>query len=173
MGSETTKRPPAALILNKEGIEALEGTPKVHYLNENARRLNKSLGDATGLKGFGVHWIEIQPGYDSTEAHRHYQEDECVFVLEGRAIATLDEHDFEVDAGTFIGLPAGGPAHVFHNPGPGPLRMLVVGERLAHDVADYTRIGKRLYRNADHWDLVDHDHIVDPRATPGSKVGEK
>ncbi|MCA9577347.1 MAG: cupin domain-containing protein [Polyangiales bacterium] len=167
----STKQSP--YILSRDAIEAMPGTAKVHFLNPNGRRLNKSLGDATGLTGLGFHLIEVPVGAESTEHHRHLFEDECVYVLSGRAHVTLDEETFEVGEGDFIGLPAGGPAHVFSNPGPEPLRCLVVGQRLTHDVGDYPRLGKRLYRNGEAWDLVDLAHIVDPKAAPGATPGKK
>lgn len=173
MDDARTPRDPNRHILRRADIAAMEGTAKVHFLNPNARRINKSLGDATGLTGFGIHHVEIPVGADSTEYHVHHQEDECVYVLEGRAVVTLDEQSYELGPGDFVGLPAGGPAHVFHNPGPAVLRCLVVGERLPHDVGDYPRLGKRLYRNEGQWNLVDHAHIVDPKAAPGSTVGKK
>lgn len=160
-------------ILTRAQIDSMEGVTKVHFLNPNGRRINKSLGDATGLTGFGIHQIEVPVGADSTEYHRHHHEDECVYVLSGRAQLTLDEERFELGPGDFVGLPAGGPAHVLHNPGPELLRCLVVGERLAHDVGDYPRLGKRLYRNDGVWNLVDHSAIVDAKAIPGSTVGKK
>jgi uncharacterized cupin superfamily protein len=160
-------------VLTRAQIEAMEGTAKVHFLNEGARRTNKSLGDATGLTGLGVHHVEIPVGADSSEYHVHQFEDECVYVLEGRAIAMLGGEEFELGPGDFVGLPAGGPAHAFHNPGPDPLRCLVVGQRLAHDVGDYPRLGKRLYRNGGAWNLVDHSDIVDPKAAAGSTAGSK
>jgi len=44
------------------------------------------------------------------------------------------------------------------------LRCIVVGKRLAHDVGDYPRQGKRIYRNAGmDWNLVDHDAIGLPK----------
>ena len=165
--------PSARFILTAEAIDAMEGTEKVHFLNPNGRRTNKSLGDATGLKGFGIHLIEVPVGADSTEYHVHHQEDECVYVLSGQARVTLDEQTFDLGAGDFMGLPAGGPAHVFHNPGPDVLRCLVVGQRLAHDVGDYPRLGKRLYRNDGVWNLVDLANVMDPKAGAGSRVGSK
>jgi uncharacterized cupin superfamily protein len=160
-------------ILRRADIEAMPGVDKVHFLNPNGKRNNKSLGDATGLTGFGVHMIEVPVGADSTEYHRHLYEDECVYILEGRAVLTLDEQQHELGPGDFVGLPANGPAHVFHNPGPGVLRALVIGERLEHDVGVYPRLGKWLYRNTGTWHLVDEVNIVDPTAKPGSSVGKK
>lgn len=164
---------PARYILRRADIEAMDGVAKVHFLNDNGRRTNKSLGDATGLTGLGIHHVEIPAGAESTEQHRHHQEDECVYVLEGHGRVTLDDETFDVHPGDFIGLPAGGPAHVFTNPGPGPLKCLVVGQRLAHDVGDYPRKRKRLYRNDGSWNLVSYEHIVDPKAAAGSTVGSK
>lgn len=160
-------------ILTRAQIEAMPGVVKTHFLNPNGRRLNKSLGDATGMTGLGVHLVEVPVGADSTEYHVHRHEDECVYILEGRARVTLDEQSFEVAAGDFVGLPAGGPAHVFHNPGPDVLRCLVIGQRLPFDIGDYPRLGKRLYRDRGAWELVDHADIVDPKASPGSTVGTK
>ena len=43
------------------------------------------------------------------------------------------------------------------------LRLLVVGQRLAQDVGDYPRLGKRIYRNAGMpADVVAHGDIAHP-----------
>jgi len=48
------------------------------------------------------------------------------------------------------------------------LVCIVVGQRLPHDVGDYPRQNKRIYRQADlPWDLVDIDTIDNP--TGGKK----
>lgn len=44
-------------LIKAAEIDAMEGTDKVHLLNENAKRVNKSLGDMTGLTGLGFHII--------------------------------------------------------------------------------------------------------------------
>ena len=72
-------------LLTKDEIESLKGTDKTHFLNQNAKRLNKSLGDLTGLNNIGFHIIEVEPGHESTEFHVHYFEEECVYILEGTA----------------------------------------------------------------------------------------
>lgn len=152
-------------IIKKEAIEAMAGIQKVHYLNPQARRINKSLGDLTGLTGLGFHIIEIQPGYDSTEFHKHYFEDECIYILEGEATVTIGDQSEKVEAGDFIGFRAGGEAHYMHNDGPVTLKCIVVGQRLAHDIADYPKLGQRLYRNQGQpWNLVAIDGIEYPNA---------
>lgn len=152
-------------VITKQQIEAMAGTDKTHFLNENAQRINKSLGDLSGITGFGFHIIEIEPGFESTEKHRHYHEDECVYVLAGSASAHIGDDVFTVSAGDFIGYPAGGAAHKLVNIGTEVLRCIVVGQRLDHDVADYTDLGKRIFRQKGlPWNLVDIAAISEPVA---------
>lgn len=144
-------------------IAALPGTAKTHFLNSNAQRTNKSLGDLVGLTGLGVHLIEVEPGRESTEYHVHYHEDECTYVLSGTGTVTLGDEEHAIGPGDFIGYRAGGLAHTMRATGEACLVCLVIGERLAHDVGDYPRLQKRLYRQAGlPWNLVDHDAIDEP-----------
>ena len=59
------------MYLSAKAIAEMPGQKKTHFLNDNAVRLNKSLGDAVGLKNIGVHIITVQPGHLSTEFHVH------------------------------------------------------------------------------------------------------
>ncbi|MBU2709858.1 cupin domain-containing protein [Zooshikella harenae] len=150
-------------LVTKEEIEDFEGIDKTHFLNPNARRRNKSLGDLTGLMGFGFHIIEIKSGYESTELHKHYHEDECVYILEGEATATIGDHDYNVKPGDFIGYRAGGLPHKLTNTGDTTLKCIVVGQRLDHDVGDYPNKNKRIYRNKNmKANLVDLTIIDEP-----------
>lgn len=151
-------------------IDALDGVQKTHFLNDNAKRVNKSLGDMAGLTGFGIHLIEVAPGHETTEHHVHHHEDECVYVLSGSGTAYIGEDAHQIGAGDFIGYRKGGLAHSIVNTGPEMLRCLVVGERLAHDVGDYTRLEKRIYRNEGlPWTVVDHADLTHPGGTAGKK----
>ena len=149
-------------IIRQHEIEQMDGLAKTHFLNPNAQRINKSLGDLAGLQNLGFHIIEVMPGHESTEYHVHYSEDECVYVLSGTATVTIDEIDYEIGAGDFVGYPAGGLPHTMKNTGSEMLRCIVVGQRLAHDVGDFPRLGKRLYRNSLSNDLVDLNAIANP-----------
>jgi uncharacterized cupin superfamily protein len=156
-------------MLTRRQIEEMDGLQKTHFLNDNARRTNKSLGDMTGLKSFGFHIIEIEPGRESTELHVHFHEEECVYILEGVAEATIGDATYTAGAGDFIAYPACGEPHKLENVGAGPLRCIVVGQRLPHDVADYPRLKKRIFRNQGlPWNLVDLNQIEEPAA--GRKI---
>ncbi|WP_020410578.1 cupin domain-containing protein [Hahella ganghwensis] len=152
-------------IVTKEEIDEYEGLNKTHFLNPNAQRVNKSLGDMTGLSQIGFHLIEIEPGHESTELHKHYHEEECVYILEGEAEATIGDQIFPVKGGDFIGYRAGGEPHKLMNCGNTILKCIVVGQRLDHDVADYTSLKKRIFRNKGlKWNLVDIENIEEPTA---------
>ncbi len=152
-------------VVKKTDIDDMAGLDKVHFLNTNAVRNNKSLGDIVGLKGLGFHIIEVPAGRESTEFHAHQFEDECTYVLEGRGTVVVGDERIEVGPGDFIGYPAGGPAHTMINDGDAPLRCIVVGQRLAHDVSEYPKLGKRLFRNGTlPWNLVDVAGISEPNA---------
>jgi uncharacterized cupin superfamily protein len=145
--------------LSVKAIEAMAGERRVHFINPKAVRLDKSLGDAVGLKNLGVHLMVVAPGDPSTELHRHRYEDEAIYVLSGRGTAVVGDESYRIGPGDFLGFPGGGPAHETINDGTEPLVCLVIGQRLAQDVVDYPRAGKRLYRNSGQRDLVDIENL--------------
>ncbi len=152
-------------IVRKAEIDAMAGLEKQHFLNPGARRVNKSLGDMTGLTGLGFHIIEVPPGAESTEYHVHHFEDECVYVLDGTATVRIGSVESNVGPGDFIGYRAGGLAHTMVNTGPQVLRCIVAGQRLDHDVGDYPDKGRRVYRNRGlPWDLVELSNVDHPAA---------
>jgi len=152
-------------LVRADEIESMQGLRKAHFLNNNAVRINKSLGDLTGLTGLGIHIIEVEPGCDTTEFHLHHHEDECIFILEGEATATIGDDQFAVSAGDFIGYRKGGLPHSVTNTGSTTLKCLVAGERLPHDVGDYPNKKKRIFRNQGlAWNVVNHENLEEPDA---------
>lgn len=150
-------------LLTATEIDAMPGEHKTHFLNPNAVRINKSLGDAVGLNQIGVHMIYVEPGRDTTEYHIHHYEEECIYVVAGSATAIIGDDHYKIGPGDFVGLPRNTVAHNIVNDGDETLVCLVMGQRLMQDVGDYPNQGKRLYRNSGQWDLVDLKAIVDPR----------
>ncbi|MDX1513731.1 MAG: cupin domain-containing protein [Gammaproteobacteria bacterium] len=134
------------MLLTASQIAELAEQTYRHPLNERAVRQTRSLGDAAGLLQLGVHYVRLAPGRESTEFHRHLMEEECIYVLEGRGLAEIGAEEIAVGPGDFMGFAAGGAAHGLRNDGPEDLVYLVVGQRLAVDVCDYPRAGKRMYR---------------------------
>ena len=147
------------MYISAETIAAMAGVRRVHNLNPAAIRTDKSLGDEVGLKNLGIHLMSIAPGDKSTEFHTHRYEEEAIYVLSGHGTEILGDTKQRVGPGDFIGFPTAGVAHETVNDGAEPLVCLVIGQRLAQDVVDYPRQGKRLYRNGGERDMVDYANI--------------
>jgi len=147
------------MYVSAEKISSMAGEQRVHFVNPAAKRWNKSLGDVAGLKNLGVHIMTVAPGDRSSEYHCHKYEDEAIYVLSGCGTAVIGDESHKIAPGDFIGFPGDGPAHETINDGTEPLVCLVIGQRLAQDVVDYPRAGKRLYRNSGQRDMVDYPHI--------------
>lgn len=154
-------------LLTEAEIEILEGEKVTHFLNSNAIRYNKSLGDAVGMSNMGVHMIYIDPGFDSTEFHKHLYEEECIYIISGTGKLTIEEDIYQVNKGDFIGLPANKVAHALFNNGSEMLICLVMGQRLKHDIADYPNQSKRIYRHNGEAEVAEHQHITHPKIHAG------
>jgi uncharacterized cupin superfamily protein len=131
-----------------------------HPWNPNSALRGTQLARSVGLKRTGVNFIRVPAGKDSFVYHSHQYEEEWIFVLSGRAIATIDDARYEVNAGDFIGFPAPSVAHLMNNPGPEDLVYLSGGENREFEVADFPGLGKRMVRTGNNLDVYD---IADAR----------
>ena len=156
-------------LLTAADIETLEAQEITHFLNPNAIRLNKSLGDAVGMSQMGVHMIYVEPHRDTTEFHKHQYEEECFYILSGSGELTLEQDTYNVAKGNFVGLPANKVAHSLFNNGKETLVCLVMGQRLKHDIGDYPNQKKRIYRHNGKAEVVDHEDITYPKTHTGRK----
>ena len=72
-----------------------------------AERVRQRLGDAGGLKDFGVNLMRLPPGNWSSQRHWHSEEDEFVYVLEGELTLIEDEGETVLRAGDCAAFPKG------------------------------------------------------------------
>src|SRR4029450_4102795 len=72
-----------------------------------ATRTRRRLGDAGGLRGFGVNLITLPPGGWARQRHWHSHEDEFVFVLEGEVMLVEDGGETLLRAGECAAFPKG------------------------------------------------------------------
>ena len=126
-----------------------------HPWNSNSEMRGTQLARSVGLKRSGVNFIRVPPGKESYVYHSHQYEEEWIYVLSGRAIALIDDAEYEVDAGDFIGFPAPSVAHHMRNPGPAELVYLVGGENRDTEVVDFPTLGKRMERRGKQMDVYD------------------
>ena len=106
-----------------------------------ATRERRRLGDALGLKNFGVNLLRLPPGCGSSQRHWHSRQDEFVFVVAGEVVLVTDGGEQLLTAGMAAGFPAGKPDghHLIKRSGADAL-VLEVGDRTPGDEADYSDI---------------------------------
>ncbi|MGH7906966.1 MAG: cupin domain-containing protein [Candidatus Binataceae bacterium] len=106
-----------------------------------AGRTRHRLGDALGLKNFGVNLTWLDPGAHSSARHWHTHEDEFIYVIEGEITLISDEGEQVLTPGIAAGFPAGKPgAHHLVNRGGKPAAYLEVGDRRIGDEVNYPEI---------------------------------
>jgi len=126
-----------------------------HPWNPESLMRGTQLARSVGLKRTGVNLIRIPAGKESFAYHSHHHEEEWIYVLSGRAIALIDDVEYEVGAGDFIGFPTPSVAHHLRNPGPDELVYLVGGENRDNEIADFPKLGKRIVRRGKDVEIVD------------------
>src|SRR5262245_29283767 len=98
------------LLTAKEIAESSEFEFR-HALNPPSERFMRSLSDPTGLERTGVMIVRVKGGEESFPFHRHYGEEEWVYVISGRGVLDVGEETMEIGAGDFMGFPAGSDGH--------------------------------------------------------------
>lgn len=90
----------------------------------------RAIGAAAGLQRLGCHIERLPAGHRTSFPHAHEDEEEFVYVLEGKVDAWIDGALHPMVAGDIAAFPAGtGIAHTILNHGPGEALLLVAGER--------------------------------------------
>lgn len=72
-----------------------------------AGRERTRLGQAGGLKDFGVNLLRLPPGAWSSQRHWHTEEDELVWVVEGEVVLVEDGGETRLLPGDCAAFPAG------------------------------------------------------------------
>ena len=126
-----------------------------HPWNPNSLMRGTQLSRSVGLRRTGVNFIRVPAGKESYVYHSHHHEEEWIYVLSGRALALIDDVEYEVGPGDFIGFPAPSVAHHMRNPGPDELVYLVGGENRENEISDFPKLGKRMVRRGQDIEVVD------------------
>ncbi len=104
-------------------------------------RRKQALGNALGLRNFGVNVVTLGPGDWSAQRHWHTRQDEFVYVLAGELTLVTESGESNLGPGTVAGFPAGnGDGHHLINRGAGDAVYLEVGDRMPGDEVVYPDI---------------------------------
>lgn len=100
-----------------------------------AGRTRRRLGDAGGLRDFGVNLMTLPPGRWSSQRHWHSHEDEFVYVLEGELTLVEDQGLTVLHPGDCAAFAKGtGNGHHLQNLGSEVAIYLEVGSRQPDDL---------------------------------------
>lgn len=100
-------------------------------------REKRALGDAFGLKNFGVNLTRLAPNAESALLHRHSVQDEMVYILSGEPTLITEEGSYRMKPGMCAGFPAKGTAHHLVNQTNQDVLYLEIGDRLPNDTGEY------------------------------------
>ena len=130
------KNPPAALIARDVPPRAVLSIYPEPYASRMRSREKRQLGDAFGLKNFGVNLTRLAPGGMSALRHSHAKQDEFVYILEGRPTLITDEGRTSLSPGMCAGFRCGtGNAHHLVNESGQDVVYLEIGDRTPGDSA--------------------------------------
>lgn len=117
-----------------------------------AERTRRRLGDAGGLRDFGVNLMTLPPGRWSSQRHWHSHEDEFVYVLEGELILVEDAAETVLRSGDCACFPKGsGNGHHLKNNGPALAVYLEIGSRQPDDLTTCSDIDLMSYNTDGRW----------------------
>ncbi len=131
-------------------VDAHEGSSYPEpFASQVGGRRKRALGDATGLRNFGVNLVELEPGAVSSMRHWHDKQDELVYVLEGELVLVTDAGETTLGPGMAAGFPAGAAdGHQLVNRSSARAVYLEIGDRLPGDGVTYDDIDMLLpYRS--------------------------
>jgi uncharacterized cupin superfamily protein len=148
-------------LLTAKAISETDEVKHVHQFNKNAIRHTRSIGDILGLEHLGVHLVRIEPGNDTTQFHFHHQDEEFVYILEGKGTADIGIVLVDVQGGDFMALKQNSLPLCRNNSSDEVLVFLMGGTRSDIDVCDYPKLNRRMYRENGKKSFVDLDQVDD------------
>jgi uncharacterized cupin superfamily protein len=125
--------------LDPSAIKAVAGSSYPDAFKPRvAGRAKRRLGDALGLKNFGVNLTTIQPGAYTALRHWHSREDEFIYLLSGELVLVSDAGEQLLKPGMCAGFPAGkADGHCLVNRTGEDAVYLEVGDRRPDDAVTY------------------------------------
>lgn len=90
--------------------------------------------------------------------HYHSKQDEFVYILSGTATVKLSDEEYEMEAGTCIGFPAGrAVGHCIVNHSQEPVVYLEIGDRTAGDEVEYPQVDLKCVEDNGTWKFLHKD----------------
>ena len=87
-----------------------------------------------GAKKLGCSLYRVPPGKTAFPYHKHFTNEEAIYVLTGNGTIRLDDNEFLVGPGDYIALPPEGPNHQLVNSGSEDLEYLCLSTMIHPDI---------------------------------------
>jgi uncharacterized cupin superfamily protein len=136
MATGQAANPVAVVAADVEPVQRRTSYPEP-YASRMQLQLKRRVGNAFGLRNFGVNLTRIAPGGLSALRHSHSHQDEFLYVLEGTPTLVTDAGEMPLGPGWCAGFPAGGAAHHLVNRSAHDVVYLEVGDRTPGDTVSY------------------------------------
>lgn len=130
-------RSPLALVASDVKPKSVRSNYPEPFRSRMQRRLKRPLGDAFGIKNFGVNLTCLEPGGESALLHRHSKQDEFIYVLAGRPTLMSEGREIDLRPGMCAGFSAGGAAHQLVNRTSSEVSFIEMGDRCPDDEVCY------------------------------------
>ena len=91
----------------------------------------------TGAQKLGCSLYLIPPGKTGFPFHRHFSNEEAIYVLAGEGTMRLNDEEFPVGPGDYIALPPEGPNHQLINSGSGDREYLCISTMIHPDITEF------------------------------------
>ncbi len=118
-------------------VESGTGYPE-QFRARVAGRSRQRIGDAAGLKNFGVNLTTLAPGSQSALRHWHSAQDEFVYIVQGELVLITNEGEQALASGDMAGFAAGkANGHHLVNRSAAPAMYLEVGDRTSPEQVMY------------------------------------
>jgi uncharacterized cupin superfamily protein len=127
------------MIISPDTLPAQTGTnyPERYHACV-AGRSRKRVGDAAGLKNFGVNLTTLLPGAQSALRHWHSHQDEFIYVVQGELVLVTEAGEQIMTPGMMAGFPAAiANGHQLINRSQQPAIYLEIGDRTHGDRVIY------------------------------------
>ncbi len=128
------------MIVNPENVPDSTGSnyPQ-QFQSAVAGRVKKRLGNAAGLRNFGVNLVRLAPGSCSALRHWHTRQDELIYILEGEVSLMANSGEQVLKPGMAAGFPAGdADGHHLVNRTNADVVYLEIGDSLRDSFASRT-----------------------------------
>jgi uncharacterized cupin superfamily protein len=94
----------------------------------------KWLTSCTGAKKLGCSIYRVAPGKTAFPFHKHFTNEEAIFIISGTGTMRMDEEKVSVRSGDFISMIPDGPSHQLINTGDSDLEYLCMSTMIDPDI---------------------------------------